>query len=360
MGAQMIKGAEPVTTAFRPLQAGRHASRQPRAGRRRALLRAGARVPDVTAGPTVLMADVSEFEPDVDDPVYLAWSKAMAIRALYGDAHDDAAWYGGARRAALHAGGALFMPVYQCLVAGQSGTAQAQAFKQLVGAIRPGEVFVADFEEGQHAMLTAWYNEMLALYGQGIAPWLWTYTGLSFGQDNSALPVQWLADYTAVEPSSRHTLWQFTSSYQVPGVGTADCSLFHGTISQLAALAYPAAPPPAWAFSPVRGLTVSGLVTTTQGVTEYLGVGPHSVKAAWWAPSETEPEALDHYQVTVRHQGEDVAAPVNIAATVSPAAVACQWNNLTPGLAYELFVRACAADGHASPWATVIFTTPAA
>jgi GH25 family lysozyme M1 (1,4-beta-N-acetylmuramidase) len=193
--------------------------------------------PALTTAPSVLLADISEFQPDIADAAYLAWSKAIIIRAMYGDAHDDHAWYGGARRAALHAGGARFVGIYIYLVAGQNGAAQAQAFHKLVGAIQPGEVFVADFEEGSKTVLAAWYNEMLALYGKAITPYLWTYSGLYFGQAQGVLPVQWLAAYGMAEPSSRHTLWQFTDAYAVPGVGTCDASVFHGTIDQLAALA---------------------------------------------------------------------------------------------------------------------------
>jgi Glycosyl hydrolases family 25 len=206
------------------------------------------------AGPFTLLADVSESQPDIADAAYLAWSKAIAIRAAYGDQHDDRAWYGGARRAALHAGGARFLGIYQYLVAGQDGAAQARAFHQLVGAIQPGEVFIADFEEGNHALLTAWYNEMLALYGQDIAPYLWTYTGLYFGEANGALPVQWIAAYQASEPTSPHKLWQFTDAYSVPGVGVCDCSVFHGTVDELAALAYQA--PKGWTFPAPTGLHV--------------------------------------------------------------------------------------------------------
>jgi hypothetical protein len=65
----------------------------------------------LTAGPQVMCADISEFQPSIADATYLAWSKAIVIRALYGDAHDDGAWYGGARRAALHAGGAQFLGI---------------------------------------------------------------------------------------------------------------------------------------------------------------------------------------------------------------------------------------------------------
>jgi peptidoglycan hydrolase-like protein with peptidoglycan-binding domain len=49
-----------------------------------------------------------------------------------------------------------------------------------------------------------------------------------------------VAAYGQPEPAVRHKLWQFTDNFQVPGVGRADCSIFHGTIDQLAALAWPA------------------------------------------------------------------------------------------------------------------------
>lgn len=189
------------------------------------------------ADPVVYLADVSEFQPNIADAAYVKWSHAIIIRALYGDQHADHAWYGGERRADLHAAGIQFMGIYQYLVSSQSGQAQAQAVRQLVGAIQPGEVFIADFEEGNHALLTAWYNEMLALYA-GIAPFLWTYAGLSFGRLNGALPVQIIAAYDQGEPVTPHRLWQFTDSFPIPGVGIADCSLFHGTMAQLAALAY--------------------------------------------------------------------------------------------------------------------------
>lgn len=205
----------------------------------------------LTAGPSVLLADVSEFQPNMADALYLAWSRAVVIRAMYGDAHDDGAWHGGQRRALLHAGGARFLGVYQYLVAGQSGAAQARAFHSLVGAIQPGEVFIADFEEGNRGVLDTWRAEMLSLYGQSIAPFLWAYTGLYFGESRGVLPVQWVAAYGQAEPSTRHRLWQFTDAYQVPGVGTADASIFHGTIDELAALAWqPSKPPPSPAPQP--------------------------------------------------------------------------------------------------------------
>lgn len=238
-------------------------------------------------GPHVLLADCSEFQASIADAIYLEWSKAIVIRCLYGTTHQDRAWYGGQRRDLLHAGGARFLGCYQYLVAGQSGAAQAQAFHDLVGPIRPGEVFIADFEEGAKPELSAWYSKMLALYGQAIRPYLWTYTGLYFGEAQSVLPVEWIAAYGQSEPSTPHRLWQFTSAFQVPGVGLADCSVWHGSLDQLAALAYPAAkpgPPADWTYGAPVSLHATG--------------GHTSVRLEWRPPAGA-PEPPDHYVVYV-------------------------------------------------------------
>jgi hypothetical protein len=236
-----------------------------------------------TTSPSVLLADISEFQPNIADAAYLEWSKAIVIRALYGTAHDDAAWYGGQRRADLHAGGVEFLGIYQYLVAGQSGVAAAQAFHSLVGPIQKGEIFIADFEEGAKSALTDWYNEMVALYGEAIAPYLWTYSGLEFGESVGLAPWQWLADYTSVEPTvPAHILWQFTDAYSIPGVGTADCSIFHGTLAELVAMTYdnkpvtPVVPDPPKPFPPptgVKAYSINLYITwdaqTIKGLTGY-------------------------------------------------------------------------------------------
>jgi glycosyl hydrolase family 25 len=238
---------------------------------------------------SIYLADISEFQPDIDDATYVKWSHGIMVRALYGDAHVDKAWYDGDRRADLHAAGIRFLGIYQYLVASQSGTAQARAFHNLVGPIQNGEVFVADFEEGSKSNLTAWYNEMIALYGAGITSHLWTYTGLSFGQSAGVLPVQWIADYTSTAPSTPHILWQFTDSYNVPGVGNCDCNQFDGTMDQLASLGWGgvsefhvnANAPGRW-----RGqATITG--TGTDNKTYYTATvdGVH-----WSAPSRSEPK----------------------------------------------------------------------
>lgn len=198
----------------------------------------------VTASATsVLLADISEFQPDISDAAYLAWSKAIVIRAAYGDAHDDKAWYGGARRADLLAGGARFLGIYQYLVAAQDPAAQAKALAGLVGTLEQGEVVICDLEEGsgsQRTRLETWAHVIEAELGD--VPW--DYSGLNFAASAGIAPVTWVAAYQSAEPSPPHRLWQFTDAYAVPGVGTSDCSVFHGTIDQLAALAHGGAKPP--------------------------------------------------------------------------------------------------------------------
>lgn len=235
-----------------------------RAGRAETAYRAAApleSVPETVAGAgaSTYLADISEFQPDLIDAKYLAWSKACIIRAAYGDAHDDRAWYGGARRSALLAGGARFLGIYQYLVAGQDAAVQARALVKLVGPrLNTGEMIIADVEEGsgsQAARLSAWASVIKDAYG--IAPW--SYSGLSFASAHGIAPVTWLAAYQSAEPATRHVLWQFTDAYSVPGAGSCDCSVYRGTIAQLAALAYggsapapvtPPAPPPAPARAP--------------------------------------------------------------------------------------------------------------
>ena len=186
--------------------------------------------------PQVFLADCSEFQPDIADAAYLAWSKAIVIRAMYGDAHDDNAWYGGARREVLHAGGVRWLGIYQYIVPDQDAAAQARALVNLLGPLRPGELPIGDLEAGgagQAARWAAWSQVIREAYG--LTPWL--YSGLDFARTQGLSP-QWVAAYQSSPPDIPHLMWQFSDDYEVPGVGTADCSVFSGTIAQLAAHAH--------------------------------------------------------------------------------------------------------------------------
>jgi peptidoglycan hydrolase-like protein with peptidoglycan-binding domain len=210
-----------------------------------------------TAGDIVLLADISEFQPNISDAAYLAWSKAAVIRAMYGSTHDDRAWYGGARRDGLHAAGIAFLGIYQYLVATQDAAVQAHALVNLLGNLRPREKLICDLEEGpasqQAARWRQWSAVITSAYGRAAAPWL--YSGVDFAASAGVSP-QWAAAYQDGEPAGEHLLWQFTDAYPVPGVGTADCNRFHGTIDDLAALGWQgmgtATPAPAPAPAPVK------------------------------------------------------------------------------------------------------------
>jgi len=194
-------------------------------------------IPSVTTGQVVLLADVSEFQPDIADATYLRWSQAIVIRALYGT-RTDKAWFGGARRDALHAGGARFVGIYAYIRSDQDITAQAKALISLLGTLRPGEKVIADIEEGdgsQQARWVTWAKTVNAALGD--PPW--DYSGLFFARDHGLQPVTWVAAYGTREPDPPHQLWQFTDAFTVPGLPSpVDCSVFHGSIDDLAALAY--------------------------------------------------------------------------------------------------------------------------
>ena len=255
------------------------------------------------AGQNVLLADVSEFQPNINDAAYLAWSPAIVIRAAYGAQHTDRAWFGGQRRELLHQGGARFIGIYQYIVAGQDPARQAAALVSLTGQLQPGEKLIADIEEGSGSLASTWRIWSAEVAGAtGDDPWL--YSGLNFAAVRGLTPVDWVAAYQRTEPFTRHTLWQFTDAFAVPGVGTADCSVFHGTIDQLAALAHggtqPAPPPPGnWTETLVNNLPTLSIgatgedVKTVQGLLAARGHGVQ-IDAAYGPVTRSAVTAFQH------------------------------------------------------------------
>jgi len=252
----------------------------------------------------VLMADVSEFQMDIADAAYLRWSKAIVIRALYGT-RVDKAWFGGGRRDALHAGGARFIGIY-AYITGQDITAQAKALISLLGKLRPGEKLIADIEEGpgsQQARWVTWAKTVNAALGD--PPW--DYSGLNYASAHGLQPVTWVAAYGTREPDPPHQLWQFTDAFQVPGVGTADCSVFHGSIDELAALAYqgPRTVPPA-AF---HGEYVTAGMYSLAQLAAKLGVPPSALLRMTAVHYGTLGDALAAYENAL-HAGTKPAGAI--------------------------------------------------
>ena len=214
------------------------------------LLRHAASAPEA-GGPVTMLADCSVWQPEINDAAYLKWSRAIVVRALYGTVTDQA-WYGGQRRELLHSGGALFVGLYAYITAADSVVTQAHALLDLIGELRPGEKLIADVEVGsgsQAGRWQAWAKVIAAATGD----WPWCYSDLDFAEGHGLAP-EWVAAFQKDEPAGSHVLWQFTDAYQVPGIATpCDASVFHGSVEELAALAYQPtatvapqpAPPPA-------------------------------------------------------------------------------------------------------------------
>ena len=243
-----------------------------RAGGTSGQVRPAALTPAAATGPVTLLCDVSEWNPQIADATYLAWSKAVIIRGMYGADHVDGAWYGGQRREQLHAGGALFVGCYQYLTATQDAATQARALATLLGHLNVGEYVIADIEEGAGNQQARWLAWAEVIHGElGFAPG--NYAGEYFAESAGLTPVDWIAAYQPVAPAAPHVLWQFTDAYNVPGVGVADCSRYLGTIAQLRALAFGGTTAPAAPVQPVTAATnwtealVNTLPTLAQGAT---------------------------------------------------------------------------------------------
>jgi GH25 family lysozyme M1 (1,4-beta-N-acetylmuramidase) len=318
------------------------------------------------AGAKIYLADASEFQPDINDAAYLRWSRAIVIRAMYGAQHVDKAWYGGARRDALHAGGVQVLGVYQYLTASQDAAAQAQALVKLLGPLRDGEIPICDLEEGsgdQAGRWNAWQQVILAAYPQLRRSPLgrpMLYAGSYFASTHGLHP-DWLAAYQSSEPAGSHILWQFTDSYPVPGVGSCDCSSYRGTTAELAALIRPAAtapvhvpakPQPAPAPKPAPseedGMP-AGIIESAVNVRESRTWPAGSVKQiVLWSDWEGLQPAAPIVDLRVAHTG---------SAVWDAGSVSFRGNTATYTISNPADCNGCSFTRHDSGPATVAFHT---
>lgn len=141
---------------------------------------------------------------------------------------------------------------YLYLVADRDAGVQAAEAASAIGRLLPGEFCVVDVEEGAGNQAKR-AEAACAVLDSMCGGRTWVYSGLSFyGQHLAGLnrPL-WLAAYRSTEPTApKHLLWQHTSSEPHPGIGPCDCSIFHGTVTQLRALVTAAPPHPSGGGTP--------------------------------------------------------------------------------------------------------------
>ena len=209
-----------------------------------------------------LLPDVSEYQTGPSTPDWAGIKKqnggAGICRVGYGHSHLDHMFV--SNYTAMKHQRFSFTGLYQYIVAGQDITAQARAFCAWIGppsAIAPGTVLIADLEEGggdQLGRANAWLGHVDHYYGldrQPLPARSWLYAGASFAADHGLTPIfasqrhTWVAAYSAAEPRLGHTLWQSTDGSAGShitawaGCGRIDTSVYHGTLTQLAAAGWP-------------------------------------------------------------------------------------------------------------------------
>jgi GH25 family lysozyme M1 (1,4-beta-N-acetylmuramidase) len=201
-------------------------------------------------GPTVEGIDVSVYQAAIDWPAVRASGIEFAVARISNgldrrDTYFDANWP--AMKAA-----ALVRGAYQYFQPGQDAAAQADLVIEKVGRLGPGELPIQlDMEVtgGRpvaeiRSQIAVWIERVTA--GTGKRPII--YTGKFFWDDNVAStewnthPL-WVANYGVTCPNlpnawSTWTIWQYTSTGAVPGVGgNVDRDRFNGTLEELSRFA---------------------------------------------------------------------------------------------------------------------------
>ena len=203
--------------------------------------------------PDTRLADISEFQPDIDAPAYLGGgNKTLIVRAHNGH-RPDHCWP--ARRDYLRKHPFVAVGFYQYLVSSRDAAQQAREFIAALGPLRANEFPILDLEEGagsQVGRAEAWFRI--------VDPWCQfpatLYSGESCFRDQLGGAARWrdrprwMAAYRSSEPTYPHELWQHTDAARFPGLdGGVDGNVFHGTHERFLAVMRPGSvgppkPPP--------------------------------------------------------------------------------------------------------------------
>lgn len=186
----------------------------------------------------IYMADVSEFQGNVDAQKYISAGNECIICRTYNGYRPDNMMPG--RRDYLRGQPFTGVGWYAYLEDGVDAVEQAHGFIATIGSLKGNEWPILDLEEGsgdQTGRAQAWFNV--------VDPWAgfpaMLYAGDAFLKSNlggagrwSGRPV-WIASYPnsyqpnpGSEPSAAHILWQFSDRYNFAGIGNCDGNIHHG------------------------------------------------------------------------------------------------------------------------------------
>lgn len=204
---------------------------------------------------TLLLPDISEWQIEADlGGVKKLNGGAIILRACYGLSHPDLRF--ATRRAQAAKLGYSFVGVYHYITAAADATRQAHKFVQLLGSLHPHEIPILDLEEGsgnQAGRANAWLTVVDEAFGLQCLPLnkrSWLYSGENFAREQGLAPIfssarrTWVAAYRDSDAGLLpHSLWQSTNgvvgahhAVSWPGAGHCDTNVYHGTLTQLAAL----------------------------------------------------------------------------------------------------------------------------
>lgn len=201
----------------------------------------------------IRIADLSDWNEGANFTEYAKERPAVFLKATEGLTFraDTFAPY----RAAAHAAGLVLVGAYHFGHQANDPSAEAQHFLSTIGTLGPGEVAILDAENapsGAAGPDAAWCRRWLGIVMEATDRTPLLYCSWAYWSDRldsmTDVPL-WIAAYHGLGhddprdsvPGCR--IWQYTDHADVAGVGSADDSVFRGTLDDLAALGGSTPPP---------------------------------------------------------------------------------------------------------------------
>lgn len=197
---------------------------------------------------TAQFCDVSVFQPsNIDWQAYKIWSASgdgisrVALRSSYGRGYIDQ-HFQAYRTGALDAGIDVILYYHYSYPASNGASSEADWQHQVIGALRPQDQLVLDFEENVDAATAEWAYEWLARQEQnyGKPPMIYAsdaYIRERLNDQRLAHFPLWLAAWqftpdarpVCPPPWSHYTYLQYTDRATIPGIaGTVDANISLG------------------------------------------------------------------------------------------------------------------------------------